>query len=506
VTDYFVRKSGLDTNDGLTAGAAFLTIDKAANTVAAGDTVYVGAGTYRELVTMDTAGTSGNQITYIGDIDGENTGDAGLVIISAHATEQSVATRASCIDADATGIFEYTTFRGFVFVGGTVAAIDAHGSGNNNFEGVVIEDCTFASGHLATDLALYVDFNDATAPSPGMRIRRCVFSGLGVHFQYNENATAEVGMDVLVESCLFVGSAMNSVSTGINWDKQVPDTHPKSGLSVHNCTFFGTRYGVIVDTVTTAFVTAASVENCIFHGGQFALYCSAAAKNPIASDYNTMTHTNTPYTNVTAGGNDRANTADAGLIGGIHDIGLIQAWGWSPYRPFEPIRQEDPSGSGVYEHHAVVDGDATNSPAFGLYNEDRPMGGTAVAAADDRGAVEARARPEQETTTVDTGSNAVRFEGAGFHDFLVPVDASALTITIRARFDGTYAGTLPSMSILNIPGVADITDTMTAAANTWETLTSGSFTPTSQGVARVRVKSEDTSAGGECFFDTLAVS
>ena len=86
---YFVRKSGLDSNDGLSAGAAFLTIDKAASTVAAADTVYVGAGTYRELVTLDTAGTSGNQITYVADVDGSQTGDAGLVIISAFDDDQA---------------------------------------------------------------------------------------------------------------------------------------------------------------------------------------------------------------------------------------------------------------------------------------------------------------------------------------------------------------------------------------------------------------------------------
>jgi hypothetical protein len=62
MTTYYVRKSGNDSNGGTDPDTdAWLTIDKAANTVAAADTVYVGAGVYRELVTMDTPGSSGSQ-------------------------------------------------------------------------------------------------------------------------------------------------------------------------------------------------------------------------------------------------------------------------------------------------------------------------------------------------------------------------------------------------------------------------------------------------------------
>lgn len=50
--EYYVRKSGDDGNDGLTAATAKLTLNGAEDIpVAAGDTVHVGAGTYRELLT-----------------------------------------------------------------------------------------------------------------------------------------------------------------------------------------------------------------------------------------------------------------------------------------------------------------------------------------------------------------------------------------------------------------------------------------------------------------------
>jgi hypothetical protein len=58
------------------------------------------------------------------------------------------------------------------------------------------------------------------------------------------------------------------------------------------------------------------------------------------------------------------------------------------------------------------------------------------------------------------------------------------------------------MIAMNIPGVADQTATMTAAANTWQQITVN-FTPTAQGVCRVRLKSRDTGPNGLCIFDDL---
>jgi hypothetical protein len=54
---YYVSTSGNDSNVG-TLAAPWRTIQKAANTVAAGDTVQVRAGTYNEIVTMKTSGNA----------------------------------------------------------------------------------------------------------------------------------------------------------------------------------------------------------------------------------------------------------------------------------------------------------------------------------------------------------------------------------------------------------------------------------------------------------------
>src|SRR5688572_4081600 len=62
---YYVAKTGSDGNSGA-ADDPWLTVQKAANTVAAGDTVNVGDGTYSEIVKTKTAGTAGAPITFKG--------------------------------------------------------------------------------------------------------------------------------------------------------------------------------------------------------------------------------------------------------------------------------------------------------------------------------------------------------------------------------------------------------------------------------------------------------
>ncbi|UCH95962.1 MAG: right-handed parallel beta-helix repeat-containing protein [Candidatus Aminicenantes bacterium] len=61
--EYYVSKSGSDSNPG-TEAQPWKTIQKAANTMLAGDTVYTKAGTYNERVIPKNSGTAGNYITY----------------------------------------------------------------------------------------------------------------------------------------------------------------------------------------------------------------------------------------------------------------------------------------------------------------------------------------------------------------------------------------------------------------------------------------------------------
>lgn len=64
-TTFYVSTNGNDSNDG-SLGSPWLTVQHAANTVAAGDSVIVSNGVFAEVVATKTAGTAANPITFTG--------------------------------------------------------------------------------------------------------------------------------------------------------------------------------------------------------------------------------------------------------------------------------------------------------------------------------------------------------------------------------------------------------------------------------------------------------
>jgi hypothetical protein len=111
-----------------------------------------------------------------------------------------------------------------------------------------------------------------------------------------------------------------------------------------------------------------------------------------------------------------------------------------------------------------------------------------------------------ESSIVRPGATySVKIAGPGYHDFEMAVDAVATTYYIYAYWDGSYAGTLPTVKILNGAecGVADTSTTATGSSGAWNIITVGPFTPTSAGIVTVRLDcTGNTAGGGNAYFDT----
>lgn len=132
-TTYYVRKTGSDHNDGTAPNKSFKTITKAALVVTAGDTVYVGAGTYTDAAAVASGGASTNVIRFVADTDGTETGDAGDVVVAAKEGFK--------MDGD-----DYIEIVGFVFDGKEKMV-----SWKNSL-GCVLADCEFRNGKSAVYL------------------------------------------------------------------------------------------------------------------------------------------------------------------------------------------------------------------------------------------------------------------------------------------------------------------------------------------------------------------
>jgi Right handed beta helix region len=85
VTTYYVRANGKDTNTGRSRNRAWKTLEKAASMAGPDVTIYVGAGTYSSITTVNFNKTanSARPCRIIADTTGARTGDSGDVIIQA---------------------------------------------------------------------------------------------------------------------------------------------------------------------------------------------------------------------------------------------------------------------------------------------------------------------------------------------------------------------------------------------------------------------------------------
>jgi hypothetical protein len=133
---YFVRSDGSNSNLGTTnsSGGAWLTIQKAATTMVAGDTVTVQAGTYTEDITSGASGNSSNRITF-------NTN--GTVYIQGRLTLSH----------------DYITFDGFMIrYAGSTSNLHGYVWLNSGADECIVENCTIGPGSAIklTDIA----FND----------------------------------------------------------------------------------------------------------------------------------------------------------------------------------------------------------------------------------------------------------------------------------------------------------------------------------------------------------
>lgn len=288
---YYVGPGGNNANSGLSWALRKLTLNGAEDIpVAAGDTVYVAPGTYRETLTCDVSGAAGSPITYIGDYSGAHTDGVGGVVRITGSNNDQTATRSSCITCGAQR--DYRTFRGFLADMATQWTITS-GSGLGGV-GWVIEQCAVQTGGGMDTAGVIAN----GANQLGWTIRNCLLIAavrqtMGVQFYHSANVD---NAGHLVESCIFVasyyGQGVTSTKVG--------------GITVRNCVFAGALSAVRLGAALTP-GQLVTVNNNIIGGCGQALYATAAGD--MVEDYNALFGNGTDRTNVAVGAHSNAYPA-----------------------------------------------------------------------------------------------------------------------------------------------------------------------------------------------------
>lgn len=103
---------------------------------------------------------------------------------------------------------------------------------------------------------------------------------------------------------------------------------------------------------------------------------------------------------------------------------------------------------------------------------------------------------------------ALALSGRAEHSIKIPVSRNPTTISVSARYDSSYTGTLPQLVLITARemGVsATVKVTMTAAADTWERLTLPTFLPQQSGYVTIKFIANSNVYYSQCFFDALEV-
>ena len=497
---YYVRGDGSNSNTGTGSGTgqAWQTITKAlgATGISSGDTVYIAPGTYRELVTV--AMTSAVAETFVlGDPSASQFSDVtpGDVILSAYTTnDKTVPSTTSPVLALAGR--DFLTFRDLVLVGANIAngCVDATTATSTN---VKLTRCLLISNRASNALAITALVDAAST----WTVEQCVIytPGTGITVTLPTSTTADYDAEVVIRNCLFCAWAQGA-STGVFVLSSGANSFKGGGVKVYNCTFI--MAGTAMNTQGTSIATSAG-NQCEFYNclawGETTL--TAGASGQIVEDYNYLLG-GTPRTNVSSGASSQVAGANRqppyALL--LH-FGQERLFGQN-LRPFlSPMVNSPILGFG-------------NDGSIGVQTEDafgvpRPAGParTWASALKAIGYSERGDTGQRESTTVRSGSYALKLLGPSVQDVTIPVAAASTTVTVYGRFDSAYgSGTKPRLRVLANAecGVSEATDTMTGSADAWEEL-SLNFTPTRAGVVTVRFMS-DGDGDGSAFFDDFAVA
>ncbi len=282
-------------------GGPLLTITGSQALVASGDSVAIGAGTYREVLAFST-----NTVTYTGDVDGALTGDAGDVIVTAYTTNDKTAPSSSVLLA--IGTHTGLSFTNIDFIGGNANLL----TGGSGCATITFTACSLRSNTSGTmmNLTLAVDVNSA------ILFDRCALIGLAynqtlANLNLGNSATADYDAGVTFRNCLLVSATLG---TGIATLSLSSSTKPGGGVKALGCTFIGcaNAFTTISGVFDTSSKFPAKAIGCYFIGCQTAV-AGRSGRATVIEDYNVI-DASTARSNVAAGPNSQAGQSYAPLI------------------------------------------------------------------------------------------------------------------------------------------------------------------------------------------------
>jgi len=534
MTDYFVGPGGNNANAGTSWSLRKLTLAGAeALSLVGGDRVWVGAGVYRESLSVGNSGGSAYSTGTVSVTQGSATVTGSSTVWTTNAAAggqfrtggygpyeiQSVDSNTQITlvqpfgGATASGA-SYAVYKDIKYIGdvtgfmtdGIGGLVRITGTGNDagaatrntwltcssqgyrTFRGFVFDallstsngiQLTSANDIIIEDSAMSYQagggpmFNCSGASQLNVTMRRCyALVGTATSIQFTHTASVN-NSGHLFENNVVIGPisgrAINVIRVG--------------GIMVRNSFIACASAGIATQTASPP--QALTAYNNVIYGCGSSGALLAFASGDITSDYNNLYANLTNYSSVTAGTHDTTYSPLFAFPMLLNMFGLpnIPLFSLSEYSALRALGSTSPAGEDVFGISRPV----TNSKlSIG------PFQWSDVS---------------QSTTQVDAGTYSRKLADAGREQYFIPVTNVSTTFSIKVYRESSYAGTAPQV-ILKQPGQADITLTDAGSSAAWNTL-STTFTPaTLPGWVCVELVSNNTATSGSfaVYWDTESVS
>ncbi len=297
------------------------------------------------------------QVSVVGDVTGQFTGDAGMVQLTAYTTNDKTAPSATTL-LNLNGKSNLA-FSNIMFTGGNAVMVTATTAASQN---ISFRDCAFLSGFTGGP-ATMIQLTTAFSIPPAWMIDRCSFftvrstAGSVLTLLITASATGVSDYDItsFIQNCVMVTPGSTSAAILINGAAL---TFKGGGLRIRNCYAAGQFVGTTAGQLSTIF--PCYVYNSFLNGGSGATPITAGTTGHVIEDYNLIVAT-TPRANITAG----AHSVSDGSYAPLFQFGQERIWN-ALLRPFgEPMSASPLLGFGN-------DGGQT---LYDLYNRPRPAGG-----------------------------------------------------------------------------------------------------------------------------------
>lgn len=470
--------------------------------VQAGDSIYIGAGTYRTgSLAFTISGTAGNPIRYIGDVDGAKTGDSGEVTVSSYSSGDKSTPSASVLIA--LGLRHDFSFSFITFIGGTGQLLTSQSTVGIN---ITFTDCTLnaiaSTGTLITPTTMSTTLN--------WLFDRCIFIARGTIYSSTLLSVAggtDWDANVLFRNCYLLsigGNGITVISSGGNSGRG-------GGVRVQHSTIIaGQGIGLNLSGTFLSPLIPCEIHNSVVIANSTAL--QNASIGTLVESFNALYAGTLRSANVGVG--KGSNTSDS-QIAPAFDFGQASKWAGAQVGLTRPFMGPSASAS-------VLLGYGASSAAIGagsagasgvtvdFLNRPRPAGGAAAgASAHSAGFMEFHDFAQRDAVVFNDSPAAAALYGPGDQYIQIPVDGTAsATVSIFMRFDSYGGTTYPTATLLanGELGTPAQTLTMSPSSSTWQQLIFNVVFPSKNGWVTVQIQSFDNVGTGVVRFDTLAVA